>query len=259
VARPRGQPCRAIHAVDTETTQSHNPPVTVGPVRRWLRAIGSNRTSDSEVLHRNTERVRVALFISIPRNASQTVQAILGLGPNRDQENTTSLVIHENHQRASVLAEKYDLGVLFVFCFVRNPFDRCVSWYEFHKHVKPYRSLSFSAWVAAGMPHHFRKQNETDYVANRLTPLLQSTFIDGCQPDFIGRFEAFSVDMPVVIQRLNDACARQGLEHRFQWTDVHKNQSRRRMDYLSYYTSETQATVARLLRPDFERFNYPMT
>ena len=79
----------------------------VGP---WLRAIGSKWTTDSEVVHRNKERVRDALFISIPRNASQTVQAILGLGPNRHQENTTSLVIHENHQRASVLAQKYDLG-----------------------------------------------------------------------------------------------------------------------------------------------------
>ena len=228
-----------------------------GLVRRLLRAFGSKEMPDGGLLHRNPERVRIAAFISIPRNASQTVQAILGLGPNRDQENTTSLVIHENHQRASVLAKKYDLDALFVFCFVRNPFDRCVSWYEFHKHVKPYCSLSFPAWVQAGMPHHFRTQNETDYVTEGLTPLLQSTFVNGCRPDFVGRFETFSVDMPIVVDQLNDACARRGLEHRFQWIDVHKNRSRRRRDYLSYYTRETQAAVVRLLREDFERFDYP--
>jgi hypothetical protein len=226
-------------------------------VQRVLRALAVTRTPSDEVLHRNPTRQRIAAFISIPRNASQTVQAILDLGPNRDQEDTTSLVIHENHQRAAVLARKYDLAALFVFCFVRNPFDRCVSWYEYHRKAEPYRSLSFSAWVEAGLPHHFRMQNETDYVASGLTPLLQATFIDGCRPDFIGRFEAFSTEMAVVIGRLNDACARHGLEHRFRRVTVHKNRSRRRRNYEDYYTPGTKAVVARLLREDFERFGYP--
>ncbi|MBC8488197.1 MAG: hypothetical protein H8D45_19385 [Bacteroidetes bacterium] len=73
-----------------------------------------------------SSRKRIAVFISIPRNASKTVLNILELGANRDIENTDSPVIYENHQRGVVLASKYELENLFVFCFSRNPYDRYI-------------------------------------------------------------------------------------------------------------------------------------
>lgn len=82
------------------------------------------------VLHCNYGGERIAAFVSIPKNASKSVLDILELGANRDHDNTTSLVIYENHQRAAVLARKYNLAELFVFCFARNPYSRCISWYQ---------------------------------------------------------------------------------------------------------------------------------
>ncbi len=130
------------------------------------------------VIHINNSGVRIGVFISIPKNASKSILNILALGKNRDQENTSSLIIYENHQRASILSQKYDLNNLFVFSFVRNPYDRCISWYEYHKNMELYRSLSFSSWVKQRMPHHWRIQNQTDYVSEGFSPLFQYNFVE---------------------------------------------------------------------------------
>nr|VFJ58830.1 MAG: Sulfotransferase family protein [Candidatus Kentron sp. FW]VFJ58925.1 MAG: Sulfotransferase family protein [Candidatus Kentron sp. FW]VFJ63126.1 MAG: Sulfotransferase family protein [Candidatus Kentron sp. FW] len=154
-------------------------------------------------MHDNKTGERIAVFISIPKNASQSIIKILELGENRDEENTASLVIHENHQRARILNQRFDLNNLFVFCFSRNPYDRCVSWYRYHKNIEPYRSLSFDSWVMNGMPHHWIVQNLTDYVSEGITPLLQYNFLEQYKVDFVGKLENFSHDMKVIIERLN--------------------------------------------------------
>jgi len=106
--------------------------------------------------------LRVAAFISIPKNASKTVLHMLRLGKNRDRDTTSSPVIYENHQRGAVLADKCRLDRLYTFCFVRDPYERCISWYEYHRNLQPYESLTFADWVHAGMPHHWKRQNQTD-------------------------------------------------------------------------------------------------
>ena len=142
-------------------------------IRYWkVRARNRKILKAKEVIHGNNTAKRIAAFISIPKNASKTTLDILDLGPNRDLETTTSLVIFENHQRAAILNKKYDLHNLFVFCFVRNPYDRCVSWYAYHKKIEPYKSLNFEAWVKAGMPHHQKRQNQTDYETEGISPLI---------------------------------------------------------------------------------------
>jgi len=207
--------------------------------------------------YRAFEHGRIAAFISIPKNASKTVLKVLQLGRNRDEENTDSLVIYENHQRGAILRAKYRLDDLFVFCFSRNPYDRCVSWFEYHHHLEPYRSLTFDQWVRNGMPHHWRRQNQTHYSRRRLTPLLQYTFVEGCRVDFIGRMEDFARDLRFVVDRLNEISEARGLEPRFSAADYVENTSRRRHDdYSAYYTPETRNIVFRLLRKDFEHFGY---
>lgn len=208
------------------------------------------------IIHSNPDAIRIAAFISIPKNASKSVLEILQLGPNRDIEDTTSLVIYENHQRAAVLKTRFDLNGLFLFCFARNPYDRCVSWYEYHKDTEPYCLMPFESWIRQGMPHHVQVQNGTDYVAKGLTPLLQSTYIESLEMDFIGRMESFEQDMAVIIEKLNAICTRKGLPHRFEYTPVKTNTSRRNDDYESYYTRATKEIVYTALKKDFECFGY---
>lgn len=198
---------------------------------------------------------RIGAFISIPKNASKTVLDIMALGKNRDIEYTDSPVIYENHQRGSVLAKKYDLEQLFVFCFSRNPYDRCVSWYTYHRLLEPYKSMSFGDWIKSGLPHHWVRQNATNYEREGISPLLQYNFIENCRVDFIGRIENFEEDLNVVIETLNAICMEQKLDHRFLYGDKRLNTSEKQRENV-WYTNETREIVYTLLKKDFEYFGY---
>ena len=199
---------------------------------------------------------RIAAFISIPRNASNSVREILNLGANRNCENTCSSVIHENHQRGIVLNSRYDLDKLFTFCFVRNPYTRCVSWYEFHKKIDPYVSLTFKEWVEKGMPHHWQQQNQTDYAKEQLTPLLQCTFTRDCKIDFIGRIENFKNDLKYIVKQLNVICDDKKIDDRFYFQNKKMNYSLKKERIDQYYTDEMRQKVYNILQEDFSHFNY---
>jgi hypothetical protein len=216
---------------------------------RWSPSLMSSLTTES--------CARVGAFISLPKNASKTVLDVLELGRNRNLERTNSPVIYENHQRGSVLSARYELSGLFVFCFVRDPYARCVSWYEYHRKLYPYNRLTFAQWVEQGLPHHWQKQNLTDYAATGLSPLRQMTFIENCKVDFIGRVESFAPDLRHIIDQLNVACADVGLRRRFQHRDERLNTSGFTGDSASYYDDRSRQRVFDLLRDDFEYLGYP--
>ena len=202
--------------------------------------------------------VRIGAFISIPKNASKSVLKMLQIGPNRDLENTDSPVIYENHQRGSVMARRHDLTELFTFCFCRNPYDRCVSWFAYHQQLGLYKSVSFEQWIHRGMPHHFTIQNGTDYVRENLTPLSQHIYVENTAIDFIGRIENFDRDMQLVVDQLNGRAENARLNHRFTYSSVRCNASSRLQDFNRYYSPKTRAIVAELLRRDFLEFDYPV-
>jgi chondroitin 4-sulfotransferase 11 len=207
------------------------------------------------VVHNNKNKVRFGVCISIPKNASKSVLDILELGPNSDEENTASLIIYENHQRATILSKKYDFNNLFVFTFVRNPYDRCISWYEYHKNLEPYRSLSFSTWIEQEMPHHWKIQNQTDFELEGISPLLQYNFVERQKVDFIGKIESFLDDMKTIIVKLNMLCKKNDITYRFDFIDKQVNTSNRSYDW-HYYVRETKEMVSSLLNKDFEFFGY---
>ena len=210
------------------------------------------------VIHNNPQAIRIAAFISVPKNASKSILEILELGPNRDVEDTTSLVIYENHQRAAVLKQRFDLSNLFVFCFARNPYDRTISWYQYCRDLKlePYASMPFDVWIKKGMPHHVTVQNGTDFVKENLSPMLQYNYVESQRIDFIGRMENFNNDMMTIVEKLNALCTQKGLSHRFQFIDYKTNTSTRAPDYEQYYTPETKEIIYATLKKDFEFFGY---
>lgn len=200
--------------------------------------------------------LRIGAFISIPKNASKTVLHVLELGENRNTENTDSPIIFENHQRGAVLNAKYDLEPLFVFCFCRNPYDRCVSWYEYHKSMAPYNTMSFGSWVRQGMPHHWVRQNQTNYAAEGISPLLQYHFIGNCKIDYVGRMENFEQDFKTIVQKLNTICEERSVSRRFSSRNELHNTSRRQSNPARYYTPEIREQVYHLLEKDFTYFGY---
>ncbi|MDY6904695.1 MAG: sulfotransferase family 2 domain-containing protein [Thermodesulfobacteriota bacterium] len=236
--------------MEASRTAFHNISYMIAEIKR------KRKVKKSPVIHDNRNAIRIGAFISIPKNASKSVLDILELGHNRDEETTRSLVIYENHQRAAVLDRKYGLDNLFVFCFSRNPYDRCVSWFEYHKDIEPYKFYTFESWIKNGMPHHWDIQNQTNYAEKGLSPLLQYNFVENYKVDFIGQIENFSRDINTVIERLNTICENRGLRHRFQYTPKRVNTSERHTDLQHYYTKETREIVYAHLKQDFMHFGY---
>jgi hypothetical protein len=201
---------------------------------------------------------KIACMISVPKCASHSIREMLELGQNRDddsRETTECHVIYENHQRLAVLERKYQLAGKYVFAFVRNPYDRLSSWFHYHADMEPYSPRTFEQWIKDGCPTHWTIQNETNWPAEGLTPLLQSNFVSGeTRMDFIGRMENFPDDIRKVIADLNAICARKGIERRFEYRELRMNRSR---PHANAYTVETKELVFRMFREDFEAFGYP--
>ncbi len=201
---------------------------------------------------------KIACMVSVPRCASNSIRELLQLGGNRDddaEEPGECRVIYENHQRLAVLERKYDLAGKYVFAFVRNPYERVASWYKCHSSLEPYASRSFARWVRDGCPSHWTIQNETNWTAAGLSPLLQGNFLAGGTPvDFVGRMENFGNDIRRLVHDLNRKCAEAGMDPRFVYRKVHINRSRPRAEP---YSPELRAKVFELFRQDFEAFGYP--
>jgi chondroitin 4-sulfotransferase 11 len=147
-----------------------------------------------------------------------------------------------------------DWDAYFKFAFVRNPWDRLVSWYsmvtnlpragnELWQYVND-NSSTFEEFIynctdeveiKEGVHYSFA-YNQLDYVTDEHGNLLV---------DFIGRLENFDEDLKEVFRRM-------GFELE---TVPHKNRSSHR-HYSTFYTPETEMIVRERFKRDIEYFGY---
>lgn len=196
-------------------------------------------------------RTRKYVFISIPKNGSQSVCSMLGY-KIKDRSKDTDHGIMDNHARGVVLKERYrDFDTRFKFCFVRHPVERLVSWYDHHKKVykcEPYMSHSFKEWIMKGCPHHWKKQNGTHWI-DGLSPIHQWQFIydDGvCMVDRIFRMESFD-------DHFEEACNMIGVSPPEKKT--HKNKATVG-SWKDRYDEESLAHAKVLVEKDMRLFGY---
>jgi hypothetical protein len=199
---------------------------------------------------------RPYIFISIPRVASTSIHAILGLSDaKKDLSTPDDDGFLDNHAAADMLLRRYgqeEFDRRFKFCFVRNPWDRCVSWFYCHAREPLYKQFAFGDWVNAGMPHHWDIQNGTVYQGRR-TPMEQFRFVaDGLgklMVDFVGKMERFDEDMRSVAGTL-------GLQLPAELPRHNIAAMRRTPDYRTYYTDQTAERVGEILAMDVRMFGY---
>jgi len=201
---------------------------------------------------------KIGCFVSVPKCASKSVLEILALGEERDEDSaepTERYVIYENHQRLSVLEARYDLADKYNFAFVRNPYSRLASWYQYHWSIEPYRSFTFEGWIRQGCPTHWSVQNQTNWKQEGLSPLLQHNFLTASHTEmsFVGRMESFEQDMKTVVDDLNAICQRRGIGHRFEFQNLRVNATR---SETRAYNDEMKEIVFNLFRKDFETYGY---
>ena len=200
----------------------------------------------------------VGCFISIPKCATKTILRMFALGRNRDnhyKEESNQHVIYENHQRLKILEERFDLDKKFVFTFVRNPYDRIKSWYNYHITTEPYKSQTLNEWIQNGCPTHWKVQNKTNWRKENLSPLLQYNFVDGkTKVDFIGKIENFEEDCKLIIIKLNKLFDDYGLEKRISYKTLQANRSTDQTK--EQITDENKELIYTMFRQDFDYFGY---
>ena len=125
----------------------------------------------------------------------------------------------------------------FKFSFVRNPWDRAVSWWFFNQNLHkdhPTRKkikdlLNFKDFILSAPPSMWYQS--------------QYRFTKGC--DFIGRFEDLQNDFNIVCNKL-------GLGK----IELTKRNSSKHLPYNKYYNNETRQIVAEKYAKDIEYFGY---
>jgi chondroitin 4-sulfotransferase 11 len=186
------------------------------------------------------------IFVHVQKTGGASIEALL-----RQSDPTISGGMHmqRRHHFARAIrpiagAERWER--YFKFAFVRNPWDRLVSWY--HMCMQVATPNAFSAYVRANAPTfdafvtgagsgmgERTTHNQLDYITDENgAPML----------DFVGRYETLQQDFARIGDKLGLDCP---LPH------VNRSQHR---DYREYYSDTTRRIVAERFARDIAYFGY---
>ena len=187
--------------------------------------------------------VRRAIFVHVPKVAGTSVKQVLF-------PDAWSLT----HYRAIdyFLDNPLKYRRYFVFAFVRNPYDRLVSAYEFllrggkNEPDRRFRDRVLSAYASfADLVKYGLGRREVD---EKYHFMPQSRFLvspwGSIMVDYVGRFERMEADFATIARRM-------GLDVRL----PHSNKSTRGR-WEDYYTEELRSIVYRHYKADFDLLAY---
>lgn len=178
------------------------------------------------------------VFLHINKTAGTSVGHAIGLPVKR----------HLTAREVIRLIGREDWDAAWKFSFVRNPWDRAVSLYEYRR-MKDRTGigsdgLPFGEWVQ----RVFGEDPDPAYHNKRRPFLPQSDWLKDDRGrislEFIGRFERLAEDFQRVAERIAPGAELPRL-----------NASRRR-EYSEYYDARSRDTVARRFAEDIDRFAY---
>ena len=186
------------------------------------------------------------IFIHIPKTGGSSINTVLrghgGLslfGDVPKGERRNGQPGHYHHFRWHEVKNHVDPEVwrnYFKFAVVRNPWDRVVSWFEYHKVTKSNteRKMTFDQWVRKRPgPQMYRHTH--DKAGMLLTLKL----------DAVLRYENYAEDLSVLWERLNVRVDKM----------PHIKKTERR-PYQEYYNDEQRQLIADHYVHDIELFGY---
>ena len=152
------------------------------------------------------------------------------------------------HDRMPVLLPREVWERSFKFAFVRNPWDRAVSLYEYRRGKDrtgiATRDLSFSEWTR----RVFSEDPDPVFHNNPKSFQTQSEWLRDDRGeidiDFVGRFERIAGDFEDIARKIAPG------------TSLRHLNASSRAAYGSYYDTASKETVTRWFEEDIERFGY---
>lgn len=186
------------------------------------------------------------IFIHIPKNAGASMmKKYFVSGPGH---NTLKEIINQN-------CKDY-----FIWCFVRNPYDKLVSLYHFwqkhnSKSLQKFEHDNFKKFVFS--IGKYITNDIDEYLSDKkyynvgLQP--QHIFIDNTLTNniFVGRFENINDDWNKVVNNIEKYS-----KIKLSDKSLKKINTSKHKNYKNYYDNETRDFVYELYKKDFENFNY---
>ena len=180
-----------------------------------------------------TEKTGCTSVYNSLENIDDTKKIIGNLVP-KDRNN----YLYSKHTSCSEFTNNHsDFNDYFKFAFVRNPWDRVVSWYNFSMKIKNSdkdRNITGKDFLSFILEFQNIWGNEQQN---------QYNFTKCC--DFIGRYENLQKDFDIICDKIK--IPQQQLPH--------KNKTKHK-HYTEYYDEETKQIVAERFAKDIEYFNY---
>lgn len=182
-------------------------------------------------------------FIHIPKTAGTSIEAALELTKGLDSFiGRGKFEVHMQHLYLSELEKAVSLKDFKIFAVIRNPFDRLVSTYHYHKAEKNYTSWLFEDFVR----HALIKEDRRSFFDGHLEP----------QVNYVKSFEGYSCKI-FRFEELYRVTA--WLSEQLQKpVDLrHHRKSDRLKDYRAYYSSESlKELVSTFYAEDIANFGY---
>jgi hypothetical protein len=181
-------------------------------------------------------------FVHIQKTGGISMETVLCKIPG-----TTKTNQHEFLDRLE------DPGSYFKFGFVRNPFDRLVSWYNMGIRKGPINTFWKYILNNSNNFSEFLDCREEIVESGEITPYLKSIAFNqvdylvdsfGNMPDFIGRYENISDDFNLLMSRLS---LKNALPHLNKFEHA---------DYRTFYKPRDVDKVEKLYERDISYFNY---
>ena len=183
------------------------------------------------------------VFIRLHRTASTSILSHLSkfddsiitqIASSEDLNFVSEYPVDVNHVPAHIANHfvRDHLAEYYTFSFVRNPWDRIVSAYEYAV------SNSNSIWSFNSFIETLERRTCWEYFW-----LPQSYYIGNV--DFVGKFENLQNDFDLICDNLN-----------IQRTTLKKKNNVIHKHYTEYYTKSNKEKIRKLYKIDIERFNY---
>lgn len=223
------------------------------------------------------------IFIHIPKVAGQSIEDVFVKRMGLEWQQRSALLLRPNDnplagppRLAHLMAEEYvkyqhvtpeTFNSFFKFSFVRNPWDRLVSEYNYRHflgHAAYQNGFRHFVLNQFPQPQDDNYQNARD---NYRHVIPQTSFLydknGKCLVDFVGRFESLQQDFDSICEKLNFDVIKLGHKNKTQkknwlvkFQRLFKLNNAKRKHYSEYYDNDTYDFVENFYKSDINNFNY---